>query len=141
MSAFLSAELTSRSVETRRASPAFMAVFRASLMLSRSTGQPHDFKDGRADFSRQWRISPASGGFHPPAADRDQSPDSLDHSERPGALQEPIDRPERAGHRKAQDVPRTAVFERIEDQHRHHGKQAKNIEKIHQIWPLTPPAC
>ena len=36
MSAFLSDELTSRSVETRRSSPAFIASFRASLMSSRS---------------------------------------------------------------------------------------------------------
>src|SRR6266700_2783418 len=122
MSAFLSAEFTSRSVETRRASPAFMAVFKASLMLSRSTGQPH--------------VSGRSGGLDPPAAERDERPDRLDQPERPSALQEPIDRAERASHRERQDVPPTALLQRIEEQHRGDGKQAKSGQKIHQSGPF-----
>src|ERR1044072_7020098 len=48
-----------------------------------------------------------------PAPDRDTRPDRLDHAERPGALQEAVDRAERAGTGERQNEPGAAIFQRV----------------------------
>src|SRR5580700_2770096 len=62
---------------------------------------------------------------HPgsPAPYGDAGPYGLDQSERPRALQEAVDRPQRARTPERQDKPRAAILQRIADQHGGDGKQ------------------
>ena len=46
-----------------------------------------------------------------PAPHRDERPDRLDQAERPGALQEPVNRAEGAGDREGQNEPRASLLQ------------------------------
>jgi len=67
----------------------------------------------------------------PPAHQRHQRPYGLDNSERPCALQKPIDRAQRAGDGKGEDEPRAAFFQRVENQHGRDGEESKGIKRFH----------
>src|SRR5216684_1044523 len=75
-----------------------------------------------------------------PAPQRDESPDRLDQPERPGALQKPIDRTQRAGHGKSQDEPMAALLQRVSHQHRGHREQAEKAKGVHCAIPLLGPS-
>jgi hypothetical protein len=60
-----------------------------------------------------------------PASDCHDRPNGFDHSERPRALQESINRPEGAGPGERKHEPRTAILKRVANQHRGHGEQAE----------------
>src|ERR1035441_7250599 len=60
-----------------------------------------------------------------PAPQRDDGPDGFDQAERPGALQESVDRTERAGDGKSEDEPMAAVLQRVAHEHRGDGEQTK----------------
>ena len=64
-----------------------------------------------------------------PAPSRgDGRPNRFDDSERPRALEKPINRAKRAGAGKAKNVEAVALLERIKDQHRGHREQTKDRE-------------
>src|ERR1700682_1114638 len=60
-----------------------------------------------------------------PAPQRDHRPNRLDQPERPGALQESVNRPQRAGDRKREDEPAAAILQRVTHQHRRHREQTE----------------
>lgn len=64
-----------------------------------------------------WRI--------PPPLKRYQRPHALYQTKRPRALHEAIRRTQKAGRRKSQHKPMTAIFQSIGDQH--HGHRKKTI--------------
>ena len=53
---------------------------------------------------------------------RHDGPDGLDQSERPGALQEAVDRTEDARAREREDKPAAAAFEPVGYEHRRDGE-------------------
>ena len=53
-----------------------------------------------------------------PAPQRDHGPNGLDQAERPGALQKPVNRAQRAGGREGKDEPVAAFLQRVAQQHR-----------------------
>jgi hypothetical protein len=53
-----------------------------------------------------------------PTPQRHQRPYGLDQPERPCALEEPIEGPERARSREREDKPRAALFQGVADEHR-----------------------
>src|ERR1700730_3072162 len=67
-----------------------------------------------------------------PAPQRDPCPNRLDQSERPGALQETVNRTQRAGDGKSEDEPAAAILQRIGDQHGGDGEQAEQTKDIHR---------
>jgi hypothetical protein len=83
---------------------------------------------GAEAFCRRTRLTLR---FDSPAPHGDHCPDGLDHPEGPCPLQESIGRTERTGDRKAKDVPGTAVFERIEDEHGRYREQPEGRERVH----------
>lgn len=70
---------------------------------------------------------------HPPAAQRDQRPDSFHQPEGPRSLQEPINRSQNTGHSKAQDPPPAPALEGIAHQHRGDGEESECGERIHVL--------
>src|SRR5271168_1135530 len=103
--------LTSRSVDTRRAAPAFMAPLSALLISSRSTS---------TSLLRGNAVRP-----HPPPPYRNHGPYRLDKPERPGALHKSIDRSQCTSACERQNERGAAILERIADQHRRHCKQTE----------------
>jgi hypothetical protein len=61
----------------------------------------------------------------PPAAKRNTAPDRFNHTKGPRALQEPIDRTERACTRKSECEPGRTRFERVADKHCGDGEETK----------------
>ena len=61
----------------------------------------------------------------PPAAQGYQRPNKFNYPKRPGSLQKPINRAQETGEREPENEPAAAIFERIADKHRGHGKQAE----------------
>jgi hypothetical protein len=58
-------------------------------------------------------------------------PDKLDYAKWPRALQEPVGRRGEAGSPKGQDEDGSALFERIEQQHRSDRDNAEQGETVH----------
>jgi hypothetical protein len=62
-----------------------------------------------------------------PAYEGDDAPHRLDDAERPSALQEAVDRSQRAGGGEAEHEPRAALLECVADDHRRDGEQAEGV--------------
>ena len=60
-----------------------------------------------------------------PAPQRNNGPYRLDQAKRPGTLQKPVSRTERAGGCEGRDEPMTPIFQRVAHQHRGNGEQPK----------------
>ena len=71
-----------------------------------------------------------------PAAHCDQRPDRFHDSERPCALQKPIDGAERTRAREGEYVPGAPAFERVGNQHCGDRKQSEQRKRIHAIVPF-----
>ena len=64
-----------------------------------------------------------------PASQGHKRPYRFDHSERPRALQEAIDRTERTRRSERQHEPMAAILQGVADKHRGHGEQAEGGPK------------
>ena len=96
----------------------------ADVMLGTTVAYPREFVSA-VTTSRGARLLG-------PAPDCDPGPYGLDHAEGPCTLQETIKRSESTGAGECQNEPRTAIFQRIEDQHRAHSSQTEKRKSIHQ---------
>src|SRR6266849_2058776 len=67
---------------------------------------------------------------HPPAAQRDDRPDRLHDSERPGALKKSVGRSEGARSGKPEDEPRASLLDRVEHHARGYGRETEPAEAI-----------
>src|ERR1700722_6448337 len=77
------------------------------------------------------RLAGASHAFLP-AKERHNGPNALDKPERPGALQETIDRAQSAGAGKSQHEPAAAALQRVTDKHQRHREKPEQLKPIHQ---------
>src|ERR1043166_8757108 len=74
----------------------------------------------------------------PPAAQRHQRPHRLDDAEWPGALQEAVERGERARAGEGQHEPVAARLQGVADEHRRDGGETEQREGVQaQAWPWS----
>ena len=77
------------------------------------------------DVGREHLLFWENASFHPPTPERDDGPDGLYESKRPSSLKEPVRGSQDARASERQDEPMAAVLERVGDEHRRDGEQAK----------------
>ena len=87
------------------------------------------------EYFKSLRLLTAGKRLCPPAPKGHDGPYRLDDSEGPRALQKPVDGAERAGAGETEDKPVAAILEMITNEHRRHGKEAKDCQTIHN-WTL-----
>jgi hypothetical protein len=72
---------------------------------------------------------PSSSGY--------KRPDGFDQPKRPSTLKKPVNRTQRTGSSKGQDVPGVAFFQHVTNKHRRHSEKAKSGKTIHEFL-ITP---
>jgi hypothetical protein len=98
--------------------------------MDRSTFDRDSRRAASHSLSRSPRWSDRSR-LQSPAPHGYGSPDRFDHAERPSTLKKSVHGAQRARGGECQDEPGTAILERVAQEHRGHGKEAKRGKGAH----------
>jgi hypothetical protein len=87
-----------------------------------------------ASYGRSWQGSYQPGSGRPPPKCHCR-PDSLYDAKGPCALEETVDRAQRARGRKSEDEPGTSVLEGVANEHRRDGEEAEGGQSVQRALP------